>query len=367
MKKKRILYLILASILSTTTVVSATDCTATVIKPETVIREEKVFDSEAIDTLSVGTEINIKEILDGWYKVALSDEEKEGWISSQNAIINDKSYIKNNLKKGKVTASVLNVRIGPSTDDSKITQIYAGNAVTIINESGKWYEVILSNNMKGWVHSDYIKITYNLPTGKINTTDIKLKQESADSSKDILTLKKSDTVYIKGYVDNWYNVITNEDESGWIKSEYITIHTNVNRSSSSRESFSNIKPITEKYLGKRYVYGATGPNSFDCSGFSYYILNTYYKDYLTAKGITNLPRTASGQATIGEQVSRDKLQPGDLVFFDTSGSIGNSIDHLGIYIGNGEIIHASTSRKRIVKDSLSSRYYSTRFMKAVRL
>ena len=76
-----------------------------------------------------------------------------------------------------------------------------------------------------------------------------------------------------------------------------------------------------------------------------------------------MPRRASLQANIGTTVSKANLEKGDLVFFNTS---GRGISHVGIYIDNNQIIHASTSRG-VVKDSLSSGYYSNRFVKAVRL
>lgn len=370
-KNKYIMCMALASALLSTTVVSGLDYNATIIAPEAIVRQEKVFDSKELDKLNIGTQITVKEVLDNWYRVELPDGKSEGWISSEEATINDKSYTTSSLKKGEVTASVLNVRIGPSTNNSIINKTYNGNIVTIINTSNGWYEVVLDNNMKGWVHSDYIKLTYNLPSGKINTNAVVLKEQANNISADVISLKKEEVVYIKGYSDNWYNVITSSDKEGWIESKYVTVllteKTNVNRSGSSREVFDNIESITEKYLGKKYVYGASGPNSFDCSGFSSYILKTYYSEYLNAKGITQLPRTASGQATIGTPVSRADLQKGDLVFLDTSGKIGDNITHVGIYIGNGQIIHASTSKRQIVKDSLSDRYYSSRFMKAIRL
>jgi len=361
----------LAAALLSTTVVSGLEYRATVIAPETIIRQEKVLDSKELDKLNIGTQVTVKEVLDSWYRVELPNSESEGWISSEQVIINDNSYTESKLKKGEVTTSVLNVRLGPSTTNRIINKIYSGNIVNIINTSNGWYEVVLSNNMKGWVHSDYIKITYNLPNGKINTNSILLKQNSNNSSANVVTLKKDEVIYIKDYSDNWYNVITSSDKQGWVESKYITVmltqNTNVNRSGSSREVFDDIDSITAKYLGKKYAYGASGPNSFDCSGFTSYILKTYYSEYINAKGINLIQRTASGQATMGTTVGRVDLQKGDLVFFDTSGIIGDNITHVGIYLGDGQIIHASTSRRQIVIDSLSDRYYSSRFMKAIRL
>lgn len=370
-KRKYAMCMALASALLSTTVVSGLDYKATVIKPEAIIRQEKVIDSKELDKLNIGTQITVKEVLDNWYRVELPNGENEGWIFSGEVIIDDNSYTESSLKKGQVTASVLNVRMGPSTANQVVSTISSGNIVTIINESNKWYEVILSNNMKGWVHSDYINITYNLPNGKVNTDLTVLKQQANNSAADLATLKKDEVLYIKGYSNNWYYVITSRDNEGWVESKYITVlsteNASINRSGSSREVFSNIRSITEKYLGKKYVSGGNGPNGFDCSGFTSYIFKTYYGEYLNAKGISQFPRTASSQATIGIEVSRANLQEGDLIFFDTSGRPNNNIGHVGIYIGNGQIIHAATSRGRIAIDKLSDRYYTSRFVKAIRI
>ena len=80
--------------------------------------------------------------------------------------------------------------------------------------------------------------------------------------------------------------------------------------------------------GKPYVWAGAGPNSFDCSGLVQYAY--------AAAGIS-LPHSSRMQSTIGTPVSRADLQPGDLVFFYTP------VGHVGIYIGNGQMVHASTS------------------------
>ncbi|WP_198006276.1 C40 family peptidase [Alkaliphilus oremlandii] len=369
MKRRRfVMCMALASSIFTTTFASGLDYSGTIISTQAIIREDKFGNSKELDKLNIGSKVMIKEILDEWYLVELSNGKGEGWISSQEAIITDANYRENKIKKGEITGDGLRVRVGPSLNDNVITNVSSGHIVTIIGESAEWYEVILSNNVKGWVHSDYVKITHNLPTGRLVNDAIALKEYAGENEKNVDTLKISEMVYIKGYQDKWYNVITSSNKEGWVESKYVSVqNTNVNRSSSGRNAFEDIEAIATKYLGKKYVSGGNGPNGFDCSGFTSYILKTYYSDYLNAKGIKQLPRTATGQAGIGTTVNRGELEIGDLVFFDTSGKIGNDIGHVGIYIGNGRIIHASTSRRQIVIDSLSDRYYSTRYMKAIRL
>ncbi|GFR34891.1 C40 family peptidase [Thermobrachium celere] len=108
--------------------------------------------------------------------------------------------------------------------------------------------------------------------------------------------------------------------------------------------------------GIRYRYGGTTLNGFDCSGFTQYV----YRQI----GV-NIPRTASEQAQVGLAVSKDSLRPGDLVFFET---VRAGISHVGIYIGNGQFIHASSGSSYKVKISdLNSSYYEPRYRGAVRI
>jgi cell wall-associated NlpC family hydrolase len=92
-------------------------------------------------------------------------------------------------------------------------------------------------------------------------------------------------------------------------------------------------------VGKPYVWGAAGPDSFDCSGLMQYAYS--------AAGIA-LPHSSSAQSTMGVAVSRDQLQPGDLVFFYSP------VSHVGMYIGNGQMVHAATSGEPVKVVSLDS-------------
>ncbi|RCV48266.1 glycoside hydrolase [Marinitenerispora sediminis] len=103
-------------------------------------------------------------------------------------------------------------------------------------------------------------------------------------------------------------------------------------------------------LGKPYVYGAAGPDNFDCSGLTMRAWG--------AAGVS-LPRTSQAQAGAGQQVSRDALQPGDLVFFYSG------LTHVGIYAGNNQMVHAPRTGKNVEVVSLAG-YWDSEFQMAIR-
>jgi len=108
----------------------------------------------------------------------------------------------------------------------------------------------------------------------------------------------------------------------------------------------------KKHLGKKYVWGATGPYKFDCSGFT---------SYVCKKNGVCIPRTSINQSKVGTYVSRSNLKAGDLIFFDTSKRRKGYVNHVGIYIGNNKFIHASSAKKKVVVTSLNKPFYKSRF------
>jgi len=121
----------------------------------------------------------------------------------------------------------------------------------------------------------------------------------------------------------------------------------------SRGGDYNVIRTAKKFLGRRYVWGAEGPSCFDCSGFTQYVMRK-------SKGV-KIPRVSRKQAYYGKYVTRSQLRPGDLIFFDTSRRRRGYVNHVGIYIGNGKFIHASSARHRVVITSLNSPFYRARF------
>ena len=112
------------------------------------------------------------------------------------------------------------------------------------------------------------------------------------------------------------------------------------------------------FKGGKYVWGGTTPEGFDCSG---------YVQYLYKKHNINLPRTAWQQSKQGQVIEKHKLQKGDLLFFLTDKKRGIPITHVGIYIGNGNFIHAASKKKGIIISPLTHGSYAETFVSARRV
>jgi cell wall-associated NlpC family hydrolase len=119
-----------------------------------------------------------------------------------------------------------------------------------------------------------------------------------------------------------------------------------------------LKRIAKSKLKRRYVWGAVGPRSFDCSGYTSYV----YK-----KLGVKLPRVSRDQAKFGKKIKRANLEAGDLIFFDTSTPRKGVVNHVGIYLGNDKFIHASSAKKSVVISKLSKSFYSKRYKWARRV
>ena len=114
----------------------------------------------------------------------------------------------------------------------------------------------------------------------------------------------------------------------------------------------------KQFVGYPYVYGGASPKGFDCSGFVKYVYAHF--------GI-NMSRTASAQMSHGKSVSMSQLIPGDVVFFKKAGSSASRASHVGIYIGGGKFVHASTPGTGVIISSMSSAYYTSGFVGGRRL
>jgi cell wall-associated NlpC family hydrolase len=116
-----------------------------------------------------------------------------------------------------------------------------------------------------------------------------------------------------------------------------------------------VEKYAKEKLGQKYVWGATGPLTFDCSGFTRDV-------YLCTTGI-KIPRVSRDQAKVGKYIEYKDLRRGDMVFFDTEKKYSGKVNHVGIYLNNGNFIHASSAKKKVIITNFKKKpFYKKRFL-----
>jgi cell wall-associated NlpC family hydrolase len=290
------------------------------------------------------------------------------------------AYADTNIQ-GVISGKLVNIREKSSTDAKVITTLKKGTHVSVITTSGDWSKVKY-NRITGWVLSGLMSTSKTSRsasvTGTVTAETLNVRSKAVLSSSLVDKLKRGEKVNILQKSNGWLKIKSSDGKTGWVSSKYIsTKSVNSSKSKTSRggdvgRSSKDEYEITtsddargqqvieyaKKFLGTKYVYGGNSPEEgFDCSGFTKYVYRHFD---------VSLDRTAAEQATQGKKVSRDNLKTGDLIFFDTDGGY-NHINHVGIYIGNGKFIHASSPRYDVTITELSEDFYNRSYMTARRL
>ena len=297
----------------------------------------------------------------------------------------------------------------------------AGAAVTALEgpvkiaDGSRWYRISTAGQI-GWIDSRYLgsalpskttasttskttaKTTAKTPvlTGyaKIaNSQGDAVRVRSTAGGKIVATAGVGTVLKVaKGPVrdssgTSWYQVTG--DVSGWVVADYLTsapapsvakkpattaaksttkaattTTTTTARSGSARgvaaapanSIAGGVVGTAMNYVGSRYVFGGTTPRGFDCSGFVYYVFN---------KAGLGMGRSMSSELASGTHISSSQLQPGDLVYF--SNTYQRGISHIGIYIGNGKMVHAGDESSGVTVSDLWSSYWAAHYTGAVRV
>ncbi len=267
-----------------------------------------------------------------------------------------------------VKADALNLRAAPSTDASIITASPSGSVVVVGGKvDDNWYKVVY-RGATGYMASEFLdfseNISGNFGTGTIYGDYVRIREGASLDSKILTTLNNGSRLRVLGVYGGWYKV-QGTGVDGYVHSDYFALNGGVsdNFSVTASSSFDGETSVSGqiivntamKYIGTPYVWGGTSEKGFDCSGLVYYVYNEC--GY-------SINRTAASIYENGTYVEKPELKAGDAVCFSTSSSY---IGHVGIYIGDGQFIHASSGSGSVIISELSSDYYTRNYVGARRL
>lgn len=327
----------------------------------------------SIGKLNKGDRVEYLETVGSWIKV--KHNSNEGFVhsnyistSSNTGESNEDTSVKSEKQ---VTGNRVNFRKGPGTSYSIITSLNKGTKVGYISENNGWAKISYNGNI-GYMSTNYLA-TIDSNSGGNNSgsnEDSTVKSEKQVTGNRVNFRKGPGTNYSVitslnkgtkvGYISesNGWAKVNYNGTIGYMSANYIgDVNSNPGAGESgTSQGADSVISLAKQQLGKPYVWGAEGPSSFDCSGFTQYV-------FKNAAG-KNLPRVSKEQSKFGQSVNKSNLQKGDLIFFDTDKD--GVVNHVGIYMGNNEFIHASSGGKKVIISQLNS-YYNSVYTNARRV
>ena len=307
-----------------------------IVKEDSKLKIVPAINATDIIEVKKDDEVTVIEEINGW--VCIEKETAKGWIRTEKLMtVEEKEAQEQAAKEAEeqskqqeqtvqktmyIAETRVNLRKEPNQESESLAKLTLNTQVDVYSEENGWSRV------------------------KVNGTDGYILSSLLSDSK------KQETTTSRGATEPRKEQTTKKTTKKETKTTETKKETNSNPAVSGKGS--TVVETAKKYLGAKYVYGASGPNSFDCSGFTSYVFKLH--------GVS-LNRTAKGQYSNGKAVSRANLQPGDLVMFGPSAS---GINHVGIYIGGGKIIHAENPSSGVTTDTINSGYYNKNYVGARR-
>ena len=279
--------------------------TGTVTTDNSVLRmrEEANTEGTVLKKLADGTQVEVLDTLEGWYQISYAG--LTGYVSSDYLALNSEDAAPAEGEETPVPVTEAPVA-EPAGADTEIEPVY----VRVVNGP------------------------LNIRTGP---------STECERAGQLATGRIVETLALQ---DGWYQI-----EGGYINADYVAQADPSEAVESSKAQ--EVVNYALQFVGYPYVYGGSSPKGFDCSGFTSYV----YKHF----GYS-LNRSASGQLDNGKPVSMSELQPGDLVIFKKAGTGSKRASHVGLYIGNNQFVHASTSKVGVIISRMSDTYYTTGFV-----
>lgn len=308
-----------------------------------------LINSNILTNLKKDSKVTIKSEVNGW--IYVETEELTGWILTSSVDIANLDTQSNNEQVNSQEPKV--------EESNKTEKTEEQNTQTTTTET----------------KTEEPKVTpVAEKTMYVNTASIYMRKGAGTNYEVVDSLILNSSVIVTGEINDWYQVKVS-GKTGYIakrllsskKTEESTTRSSEERTNNQEQTTTNnvvtskgeeVVNYAKQYLKCKYVYGASGPSTFDCSGFTMYVFKHF--------GIS-LSHSATAQSKKGTYVAKENLQPGDLVFFKDYQTM-DGIGHCGIYVGDGNFIHASSGTGYCVKlSTLLTGSYNTRYSTARRI
>lgn len=253
----------------------------------------------------------------------------------------------------------LNIRAIAAEDGRLVGKLPKDAACEVLDLEDDWAHII-SGNVEGYVSRDYLLTgipakhrAEELATtiARVTTDSLKVRAEANTDSEVITLVPRGEEMEVSAVEGDWVKVLL-DDEEVFVSAEYVEVSAELGTAVTMSEllygqGISDVRvdicQYAKEFIGNPYVWGGTSlTKGTDCSGFVMGVFKKY--------GV-KLPRNSRAQANCGTTIKVSEAKPGDLIFY----AKGKTINHVAIYIGNGQVIHASSPKTGIKISNVSYR------------
>jgi cell wall-associated NlpC family hydrolase len=251
------------------------------------------------------------------------------------------------------------VRLGPDQGYRRVTLLDSGASLVVTRRAGEWSQVILPDGRAGWILSEFVTPLSNRSAPRLARVEqprrAKRPATSTAKSRRLAAHRRRPLRPVAAHPASAKRTATPAAPKHRREARAAALVGRSPRAVKPQTDRDDVVRTALAFRGVHYRYGGSSRSGFDCSGFTRYVYGR--------KGVS-LPHSAADQFGHGRRVSGSEIRPGDLVFFHTT---SRGISHVGLYIGSGKFVHASSGGGRVRVDSLNDGYYRRRFRGARRV